>query len=568
MLTLIVLLGCAASLCAQSSNNEKDRTKGTITGRVVNESGQPIANAMVNIRGYGGNQGQIVAVDAEGNFRATDLAPIAYQIVAEAPGYVSRPRDPDINPIGYYRAGDSVRLEMMKGGVITGVVTRANGEPVVAVQVRAHLIRDYKGQPVRYSRPSGWQQTDDRGIYRMYGLVPGTYLVSAGGGEGGSYRVEPFATDAPTFAPSSTRDSAAEITVNSGEEISNIDIRCREEPGHSVSGSAVSSSSEERSFQLALISDFRGMQQVSYNAYQNPMARGFMFSGVVDGDYQIVAQNYSPVLGWFISEPQRITVKGADITGVELSLKPLASMSGSVVLEESKVPACQGKHRPVVGETVIAAWHNEKKEAKDQPQFVWGLGGPATPDQQGTFRLRNLAAGQYRFVTRPLAKYWYLKSIAWPTAAPAVQANKPLDAAKNWTTLKSGDSYSGLTITFAAGAASIEGRVESSSGQELLPRTFVYLTPAEPDKREDVLRYFVSLVDAASFSFSNVPPGRYWIVAKGAAESDTNMLSKLRLPDEAVLRARILREAENEKAETELKPCQNVTDYRLTLRPE
>jgi hypothetical protein len=566
--TLIILLASAAAVRAQSSTDEKatdKTTKGTITGQVVNESGQSLPNALVTIRGYGGNEGQTLTTDAEGKFQATDLAPIAYLISVSAPAYVSKPRDPDVNPIGYYRVGDSVQLEMMKGGVITGSVTRANGEPVVSINVNVYMLRDYKGQPPRYSRPTRSQLTDDRGIYRIYGLPPGTYIVAAGAGDVSSYNVNPFATDAPTFAPSSTRDGAAEITVNAGDEVSSVDIRYRGESGHTVSGTASSTAGAQRGFQIVLSSVVNGLEQVGYDTYQSPVSRGFMISGVADGEYQMTAQTYSPE-GSSISEPVHIKVSGADITGIDLTVTPLASINGSVVLEESKVTECQGKHRPVLGEIVVGAYHNEKNTAKDHPQFVWGLGGPVTPEPQGTFRLSNLAAGQYRFVTRPLAKYWYLKSITWPAASKPAQANQPLDAARNWTSVKMGDNLSGLTITFALGAASLQGRIENPSGK-MLPRTFVYLAPAEPEKREDILRYFAALAESdGTFAVSNVPPGRYWVLARAAAETDSNMFSKLRLPDESELRAKILHDGESAKTATEFKPCQNVTDYRVPLR--
>src|SRR5213075_3223100 len=108
--------------------------------------------------------------DSGGNFRVTGLDSVAYLISALFPTYVPKPRDPDVNPIGYYRVGDSVQLEMMKGGVITGTVIRQNGEPVVSINVNVYMLRDYKGQPPRYSRPTRSQQTDDRGVYRIYGL--------------------------------------------------------------------------------------------------------------------------------------------------------------------------------------------------------------------------------------------------------------------------------------------------------------------------------------------------------------------------------------------------------------
>jgi hypothetical protein len=78
---------------------------------------------------------------------------------------------------------------------------------------------------------------------------------------------------------------------------------------------------------------------------------------------------------------------------LELIVKPLASIAGSLVLEESKLPECAGKRRPLVSETVIGPWHNEKTVRKDQPQFVWSLGTPVLPDKDGNFVLRTLAPG-------------------------------------------------------------------------------------------------------------------------------------------------------------------------------
>ena len=69
-----------------------------------------------------------------------------------------------------------------------------------------------------------------------------------------------------------------------------------------------------------------------------------------------------------------------------------------------------------------------------------------------------------------------------------------------------------------------------------------------------------------TFEMTNLAPGRYRIVAKAVAENESNMLSKLRLPDEAEMRAKLLREAEVTNIETELKPCQNVRDYRVPLK--
>jgi protocatechuate 3,4-dioxygenase beta subunit len=575
-LTLLITLSSAVAAQSRSDENTADATRtGTISGRVVNDSGQPLANAIVSVRTYSfGEQGRTTTTDSEGNFQVSGLDPVVYLISASFPTYVPAPRDPDINPIGYYRVGDSVRLELIKGGLITGTVTKSADEPAVAVPVRAYMVRDRNGQPSRYGAPFREQTTDDRGVYRIYGLPMGTYVVSAGGGGSSTgYIVNAYGTDAPTYAPASTRDAAMEVNVRTGEETANVDIRYRGEPGHAVSGIANSTVALDQpsGFSITLSSIFNGTSQSSYSAYQSPVGRGFSFNGVADGDYDVIAQSFLPGGEWTISEPRRIKVKGADITGIEVTTKPLGSITGHVVLEESKAPECKGKRRPLFGETLVTPWHNEKNAPKDQPQFLWGLGGPTLPDKQGEFALRNLAPGQYRFNARPMAKYWYLKSMSWPasvvTSARATPANRSVDAARNWTTLKPGDRLSGLTITIAEGAASLHGQINLAEGQKLPPKLFVYLVPAEREKADDVLRFFASLVSAdGSFALANLPPGRYWAIAQAAGENESNVLSKLRLPDEAEPRARLLHDAEAAKIETELKPCQNVTDYRLPFR--
>src|SRR5260370_36609527 len=109
----------------------------------------------------------------------------------------------------------------MKGGGIAGTVISSAGEPVVGVRVRVFMVRDANGQPPKYGAfPSNERPADDRGIYRIYGLRPGTYIASAGGPGPvfGMASINPYESDTPTYAPSAVRDNAAEITVRSGEE--------------------------------------------------------------------------------------------------------------------------------------------------------------------------------------------------------------------------------------------------------------------------------------------------------------------------------------------------------------
>ncbi len=578
VVAMVILTSLSAVGQAQQPSSTDEATEvpktGAITGRVLNESGQPLPNAVVSIRAFGLlGQGRGATTDREGNFQVNGLDPVAYSVSASVPTYTPPPRDPDSTQATYYRIGDSVTLVLIKGGVITGSVTTSAGEPVVGVRVRAQNIRDGNGQPSRYGAMFRERTTDDRGVYRIYGLPTGTYLVLAGGaGNFSSSDVNPYDTDAPTFSPSSTRDTAAEINVRAGEETANVDIRYRGEPGHVVSGIASGPQPAAPSgFSVTLTSTLDGGSQWSNSSFQAPGSRGFVFDGVGDGDYDVTAQSFFPGGEWTLSEPKRIKVRGADITGIEVTTRALGSITGRVVLEESKTVECKGKRRPLFTETLISAWHNEKDIAKDQPQFLWSLGGPSHPDKQGEIYLRNLAPGQYHFIARFFAKYWYLQSISLQPsvtpAAKATQANRLADAARNWTTLRSGDRLSGLIITLADGAASLRGQVTIRAGEKLPGRLFVYLTPAEQEKAEDVLRFFAAPVASdGKIILNNLAPGRYWIVGQPAIDSVLSPLTKLRLPDETETRAKLRRDAEAAKTEIEFKPCQNITDYQLPLK--
>ena len=535
----------------------QEPTTGTISGRVVNESGQPLAGASLYVRTVNsGYPPRTTTTDAEGNFRVNGLEPHLYIVSAQAPAYTI-PFDPTTPPT-YYRIGDSVRLELVRGGVLTGTVTNASGEPVILVNVRAMMVRDAKGEALKI--PSfGFREdmTDDRGVYRMYGLPPGSYIVAAGGFSFPA-AFSPYNLDIPTYAPSSTRDNATEISVRSGEE-STADIRYRGEPGHTISGTVKLAGTAGAT--ILLIPVGAGFLPGG-STYQSPDGRGFAFNGLTDGDYDLVGQEFTtsqtgttPALS--VSEPKRVTVKGADVTGIELSTRPLPSISGRISLESSKIPECQGKRAPLLAETFIRLQRHEKDAEKDRVTYLRVFPTSASPDRNGEFVLRNLMAGRYQFEPRFYARYWYLRSITLTSGAAKPQK---IDAAAIWTVVKFGDQLPNLTITLAEGAASIRGRLAAAGPPSSMS---VYLVPAEPDKAEDVLRFFVSEVAAdGTFAFNNLPPGRYWALAQ-TPDPQTLTLTKLRTPEAATARAKLRRTAETQKNEISLKPCQTVADYQL-----
>src|SRR5215510_4735580 len=111
------------------------RATGAITGRVVADDGQPVRHATISISSLGGEgrrAGRLTVVsDDDGNFRAEGLDSVPYAISATAPGYVLAPNKR--REINYSFAGQTVTVTMLRGGVITGKVTSATGQPLIRI---------------------------------------------------------------------------------------------------------------------------------------------------------------------------------------------------------------------------------------------------------------------------------------------------------------------------------------------------------------------------------------------------------------------------------------------------
>jgi len=562
-----IIVMCVVS-CAQQSSEEVKT--GTISGRVVNENGQPLVGAIVSISPAGAvSSGRSTISNLEGNFQVSGLENALYYVWANSPPYVTAPLDLE-TPFPTYRVGDSVRLELIRGGVITGTVTNTAGDPVLGVGVRAFMVHDATGKPTKsMDRSLAERSTDDRGIYRIYGLVPGSYLVRAGGG-GAQGILSATEFDAPTYAPSSTRDTAAEIQVRAGEEAT-VDIRYRNEPGHVISGRVKLQGTSGASVTLVRVGD--GLISTS-GSFQPDAGQGFALSGIADGEYELTAQEVTSSRtmafpDFAISDPIRVTVKGADVTGLELTPKPLASVTGKVILEPSKLPECQNKRQPLFSETMVTLLQNRKEQRTDQlSSYRWFLEN-SIPDKDGAFIIRNVRAGQYSFSPHFFARYWYLKSITLSASqnnSGQVKATSSVnsDIGRNWTTLKSGDRLTGLTISLAEGAASIRGQVTKSEDAKMGDGLRVFIVPSERDKVNDPLRYFTGEVNGdGTFLLTNLPPGRYWVLAQQSQAEIPTSTEKLRLPDALEARTNIRRAAEAAKVEVELKPCQSLNDFKL-----
>lgn len=577
------------SLSAATSNAQQAVTEnakpaapplGTMTGRVVSSGGEPVSSATVYLSTIGvASQGRSTMVDAAGSFKLEGLAPGVYIVWAGAPGFTSEAPVTANDTRRLFRTGDSPTITLIKGGVISGTVTTSTNTPVINASVRAFRVRDQKGQPVQGVAVALRERfTDDRGVYRLYGLTPGSYVISAGGpGRSFSLNGNQYENDAPTYAPSSTRDMAVEILAGDGEEIT-ADIQYRGEPGHSISGTVAGVSQTQSMIYTGasiMLTDVRTRTVIMTTSSSPFNNYAFAFYGVGDGEYELSAQRYTPPPGdYSASEPRRVKVQGTDLTGINLNLTPLASIAGHLVLESNPPADCVKRRSTAPQETVITArrYVQETKTlarpatkgqtpAIEAPLSFANQRVDAVFDAKGEFTVRNLYPGSYLIESQLPGAGWYLRSIASGTpTSPAKPSDRNIP--RDGINLKSGERASGLTVTIAEGAAGLRGRISVAEGQRVPPGLRVYLAPAEREAAENVLRFFdVAAESDAGFAIGNIAPGRYWIIARPADDGDPAKVKPIR--QDSALRAKVLREAGAAKKEISFQPCERAADYDL-----
>ena len=570
-----------AQKAATENADPEARPSGTIRGHVVNQTGEKMNGAVAWAFPIGVvAQSRGASVDGNGNFEFEGLEAGVYNITASVPGFVSEPPTSSDESRRYYHIGDSINLTLIKGGVITGTVTTATNTPVVAAAVRAFRLRDANGQAAPGALQPRERPTDDRGVYRFYGLPPGTYVVSVGGAARfyGGVGAGAYDNDVPTYAPSATRDTAMEILVGSGEEVT-ADIQYRGDQGQAISGTLAGlTQSSSQGMGMAtgtvMLTDVRTRTVLMAAPSSSLTNNSFAFYGVSDGEYEIVAQQSMQSRETMMSAPRRVKVQGADVTGINLSLAPMASIAGRLVLESSPPADCTRRRATAAQETLIIA-RRMKQDAKpsaakpaktettnEVPFSLMTQSADGVPDVKGDFTLRNLYSGSYRIDPQLPSAGWYLRSIAMGAQTIPTKPSDP-NVPRDGITLKPGERPSNLTVTITEGAAALRGRISVAEGQRVPSGLRVYLVPAEREAAENVLRFFDSAASEtdASFAIGNIAPGRYWIIARPADDGDPKKVKPIR--QDSALRARVLREGEAAKKEISFKPCERAADYDL-----
>ncbi|HKG47216.1 MAG TPA: SpaA isopeptide-forming pilin-related protein [Pyrinomonadaceae bacterium] len=221
---MALLLACASFVQAQQQ-------AGVVSGRVVLD-GKTSSSVEVVLLSDGNERRTEIArtsTDAEGRFRLSVEAAGRYRVMPFAPAYVSSNAQ-SVAKVITVAPGEEIKdvdFALVPGGVITGHVLTAEGRPAIAERIAVTPVAQPDQTRPALNLPGAILETDDRGVYRIFGLPPGRYLVSAGtAGESVAADVNNRRFSyTRTFHPNVAEEvKATVVEVAAGGETANVDI--------------------------------------------------------------------------------------------------------------------------------------------------------------------------------------------------------------------------------------------------------------------------------------------------------------------------------------------------------
>lgn len=334
-------------LRAQPPRADAPRGTAIIRGQIVAaDNGSPIRRAQVRISAPDARESRVAATDAQGRFEIKELPAGRYQMTASKGGFVSlqygqrRPSESG-TPIelGDGQLIEKVTIALPRGSVLGGRITDEFGEPVANAQVTAWRYAYAAG--VRRLQPGGQDSrdlTDDQGHYRLFGLPPGDYYVSAMLRSGGPEVTDPSGDNsgyAPTYYPGTPHVAeAGRVTLAVSQENTSINFGLIATRLVRVSGQVMMSDGAAAANGTVMLVPMNAAGRPGI-ALQQGGAGGrvegtglFRLSNVAPGRYQVQARSGGRE---FEMARMDLTVGTDDVDGLTLVTAPGAIVNGTVV---------------------------------------------------------------------------------------------------------------------------------------------------------------------------------------------------------------------------------------------
>ncbi len=467
---------------------------GVIAGLVtVDGAGTPVRRARLTLAGTELRGSRTVISDDQGRFNFTALPAGRFTMTASKAGFVDiaygakRPGRPGTAiQLADGQKLDRLAMTMPRGSVLTGVVVDENGEPSPGTQVRALRYAIRTGE--KSLQQAGQDQTDDRGMYRIYALQPGDYIVSA--------------------VPRNM--GVGDLRASIATEVATLMQQAQAQNGGGGGGGRIDGAA------LVAVTGSPGAQQL--------MNRAIELQQQLATTEQQQPTAYAPVYYPGTTSPVSATTVtlgvGEERTSVDfmLQLVPTAQVEGTVVGPDGTIPA----------NLTITLVPNDGTGMPGIP----GVGGNnARPNAQGQFVFRNITPGQYSLQARanifkPNGADQNTQAVQGPLGGRGGVAGRgrggPQEIAQVlWAATDltvAGQNLPAVALTLQPGMT-VAGRLDFEGGQppQDLSGSRVTLLPRgqQPMAMGNIPP---ATVDAGGhFTIAGVPPGRYVFTASVTA---------------------------------------------------
>jgi hypothetical protein len=507
---LLTILSLSASLFGQSTTKETAKVpRGSISGRVtIKDKGVPGV-------AIGWRKGDVytpfepyqrTTTDQDGFYRIPKLAPGSYSLMAAVPAFVmaetSNSGKQKSVLVGEDEKVEGINFALVRGGVITGRVTDADGRPVIEQQVNIYPAAMYEqqgGPRTVYSLASG--QTDDRGIYRVFGLTAGRYKVAVGRSDDEqsvTYNQLRNISYKQVFHPDTTDQAKATVVeVTEGSEVNNIDIALgRVAQTFTASGLVVDESGQPApNLRLGLQRQL-GQRIEFMNSFGISNSRGeFIVEGLVPGKYGIFllpSQNGSELR----AEPSNFDVVDHDVGGLTVKLVKGASVTGTVVLENEDKEILKKLLQLQLRAFGISSLASGMT-------FATSGSSPLGPD--GSFRVSGLPGGTINL------SFFTPGNPMPPKGFSITRIERDGIISPRGLELKDGEQLTGVRVFVSYGSATLRGVVMVENGS-LPQKERIFIRVTKPGEQFSNLR--PAIVDERGhFLMDGLPAGTYELQA-------------------------------------------------------
>jgi protocatechuate 3,4-dioxygenase beta subunit len=382
----------------------------------------------------------------------------------------------------------NVDLKLANGAVITGRVTTTDNQPVVEERVLLELLDERgnpkSGVPLRYD---DIYRTDDRGIYRVFGLPPGRYKISVGYDSEDAFRGSPYPRT--YYSDQTDPGKPAIVELKEGDEANHIDMKVgRPTSTFAVSGRIVDATSGRPingvRFKISIDQKERGI--ASFGGPPTDASGEFKFEGLRPGHYTAVATSEFDSGGNYYGDPVPFEIIDQDVTGIELKAVLGLTLSGVIVAEGFTT------------KELLTLLPDLRIIASSKSATSVGRGN-ATITADGTFHITGLRPGRVVIDVYSRGRN--------PTVRPTVTRieREGVDLGQQFELQQ---SISGIVVALSYGTGTIRGTLTFTGGQ-IPPEARIYVS----FKREAAPSPNGVPADArGNFVINNLTPGTYEVV--------------------------------------------------------